>query len=252
MPGHPQDIEWAWSQGRLYILQSRPITSFPGPSEKDGPSHLWDNSNIQESYCGVTTPLTFSFAARAYHVVYEQTARLVGVSEKELHRYQEVFANLLGLYQGRVYYNLNNWYRKLLLIPSFDRHKEDLEAMLGVEEPVDFVVDQELSFFQKLRRLPTIGRTLVRAGWLLLHLRSLIQEFEDRFEAIEEEVDRASFITACFSELMERYQLLNRELLGRWQVEILNIGWVMRMSGSLRRLLEHAWPVSPVASTMTC
>lgn len=31
--GGPQDIEWAWAEGRLYVLQSRPITSlFPLPA----------------------------------------------------------------------------------------------------------------------------------------------------------------------------------------------------------------------------
>ena len=30
--GSPQDIEWAWADGKLYLLQSRPITSlFPLP-----------------------------------------------------------------------------------------------------------------------------------------------------------------------------------------------------------------------------
>ena len=29
--GRPQDIEWAWADGKLYILQSRPITALPEP-----------------------------------------------------------------------------------------------------------------------------------------------------------------------------------------------------------------------------
>ena len=43
-----------------------------------GPTVVWDNSNIQESYCGVTTPLTFSFAARAYSTVYQTFFAVVG------------------------------------------------------------------------------------------------------------------------------------------------------------------------------
>lgn len=31
--GHPQDIEWAISRGKLYIVQSRPITTFAEPEE---------------------------------------------------------------------------------------------------------------------------------------------------------------------------------------------------------------------------
>ena len=53
--GCPQDIEWAIEKGRLYLLQSRPITSIT----RRGKLNIWDNSNIIESYSGVTLPLTF-------------------------------------------------------------------------------------------------------------------------------------------------------------------------------------------------
>ena len=59
----PQDIEWAIEDGRLYLLQSRPITSLTTLADPDGTATLWDNSNIIESYGGITTPLTFSFAS---------------------------------------------------------------------------------------------------------------------------------------------------------------------------------------------
>ena len=59
--GRPQDIEWAWSD-RLVLLQSRPITSLSAIADPDARLVIWDNSNIVESYSGVTTPLTFSFA----------------------------------------------------------------------------------------------------------------------------------------------------------------------------------------------
>ena len=34
--GRPQDIEWAWADGKLYILQSRPITALPEPPPRRG------------------------------------------------------------------------------------------------------------------------------------------------------------------------------------------------------------------------
>ena len=57
--------------GNLYCLQARPIATLPPTCFLDlsvigcVPT-LWDNSNIVESYSGVTTPLTFSFASNAY------------------------------------------------------------------------------------------------------------------------------------------------------------------------------------------
>jgi phosphoenolpyruvate synthase/pyruvate phosphate dikinase len=68
--GRPQDIEWTWHHGRLFLLQSRPITGLATKVDPDGVRAIWDNSNITESYGGITLPLTFSFARRAYEHVY--------------------------------------------------------------------------------------------------------------------------------------------------------------------------------------
>lgn len=60
--------------GQLYCLQARPIVTLPPSCFFDNSATgtdviLWDNSNIVESYSGVTSPLTFSFASSAYEQV---------------------------------------------------------------------------------------------------------------------------------------------------------------------------------------
>jgi len=92
--GQPQDFEWAFENGnwlrcvcvcvcfsltvyctgQLYCLQARPIVTLPlssffVPDVRGSKAVLWDNSNIVESYSGVTSPLTFSFASKAYEQV---------------------------------------------------------------------------------------------------------------------------------------------------------------------------------------
>jgi pyruvate,water dikinase len=56
--GTPQDIEWALAEGRLYLLQSRPITSLyplPQPQPRDGATHAyWSLGSVQ----GVIDPFT--------------------------------------------------------------------------------------------------------------------------------------------------------------------------------------------------
>jgi len=63
--------------GQLYCLQTRPIVTllpscFFDHSASGSRATLWDNSNIVESYSGITTPLTFSFISKAYHDVSEE------------------------------------------------------------------------------------------------------------------------------------------------------------------------------------
>ena len=238
--GAPQDIEFTIRHGELFLLQARPITSLPVPANTDGPKRLFDNSNIQESYCGVTTPLTFSFAAEAYASVYAQTMRALGLSEATVAEHGDMLRNMLGLVQGRVYYNIANWYRGLLLLPSFGRNKADMEAMMGLSEPVDFVQDQVLSAGQKLWRLPRLARTAWRLWRRIRALDRAVPRFLDGFEAAYRDIDRPSFDVATFSELMVSLEAIRARMLDRWSVPILNDFAVMMSSGRLRRMLEAA------------
>lgn len=237
--GH-QDIEWTIEGDDLYIVQARPVTALPAPTNIDGPVVLFDNSNIQESYCGVTTPLTFSFASDAYARVYEQTLRVFGLSEARIRAHEPLLKNLLGLVRGRVYYNLNNWYKGLQVLPSFGRNKEDMEAMMGVDEPVDFVEDEFLSLKDKLERTPRMLYTYGRLLWLFRQLPNDVPAFLDHFERSYASVDRAAFDRASFSQLMSQIEFLRREILGRWTTPIVNDFFVMMSMGKLRRMAEQA------------
>lgn len=126
---HPQDIEWAVKGNTVYLLQSRPITTI-----NQGKEILWDNSNIAESYGGITTPLTFSFAKKSYENVYRQLCLILNISKNKVNGHDVEFRNMLGLVQGRVFYNMNSWYKTLALLPGFSLNKTFMEQMMGVKE----------------------------------------------------------------------------------------------------------------------
>lgn len=65
--GCPQDIEWALADGKLYILQSRAITSlFPVPEESFDPLIVWFSFGAVQGLVGPMTPLGID---TALHVV---------------------------------------------------------------------------------------------------------------------------------------------------------------------------------------
>ena len=80
-PPHPSPLSsplFTQQTGQLYCLQARPIVTLPPSCFFDvyvpgTQATLWDNSNIVESYAGVTSPLTFSFASHAYEQVWGRT-----------------------------------------------------------------------------------------------------------------------------------------------------------------------------------
>jgi pyruvate,water dikinase len=241
--GGPRDIEWTMRDGVLWVLQARPVTS-PLEPEAQLLEHriVWDNSNIQESYCGVTTPLTFSFARDAYASVYEQTMRAVGVPAATIAAHRPMLDNLLGLLHGRVYYNLNSWYRGLLLLPGFRRNKADMERMMGVEEPVDFVADEQAGVVDRLRRLPRLARTLVGLQRAFATLDRDTIAFLETFATHIRAVDRSTLGQRSLGELMTILDGLRRDCIEQWVTPIVNDFRVMMVTGRLRRLVERAMP----------
>jgi len=240
--GRPQDVEWAIAGGQLYLLQSRPITSLAHLADPDGIQNLWDNSNIVESYGGVTTPLTYSFARRAYEAVYQEFCRILGVPNAVIHANQSVFACMIGLVRGRIYYNLLNWYRVLAMLPGFKTNRPFLEQMLGVKErlPESVVATLAQSSWQQnwLDRL-----YLVRAIFrLVLNLVLLAQRKRNFYQRLQQALgaQRPDLAALRPDELVTYYRTLDQQLLTRWDAPQINDFFAMIFYGVLRKLAV-AW-----------
>ena len=77
--GFPQDIEWALADGKLYILQSRAITSlFPVPELSFDPVIVWFSFGAAQGLVGPMTPLGID---TALHVV-AKAGKMFGASLK--------------------------------------------------------------------------------------------------------------------------------------------------------------------------
>ena len=239
--GCPQDIEWAIAEGKLYLLQSRPITSLSRLPDPDEPLTIWDNSNIAESYSGVTSPLTFTFARRIYENVYREFCRILSVPGKRIAANDEVFANMLGQVRGRVYYNLINWYRVLACLPGFRINRGFMEQMMGVKEPMpDEVVnriEREISGRGKLRDWLGLMRTLFGLIRNQISLKSQIRNFYKRLNtALAEPTIPLQRMTA--SELVEHYRDLESQLLKKWDAPLVNDFFAMIFFGVLGSLCK--------------
>ena len=66
--GQPVDVEWARAEGKLFVVQARPVTGLTTPAGSgehwndslDG-DYLWSNGNLGEALPDVMTPATWSF-----------------------------------------------------------------------------------------------------------------------------------------------------------------------------------------------
>jgi pyruvate,water dikinase len=236
--GAPQDIEWAMRGGELYLLQSRPITTLAALPDPDGVYTLWDNSNIIESYGGMTTPLTYSFARRAYQAVYQELCRILGVSRARIQANQGVFANMIGLIHGRIYYNLLNWYRVLALLPGFKANRRFMEQMMGVKEslPAEIVADlAAASWSQRVADRLHLAKTVVGLLAAYVGLEGRQRRFYARLDrALGEGIPDLSNWRA--DELVTYYRRLESDLLPNWDAPLVNDFFAMIFYGVLRQL----------------
>ena len=222
--GCPQDIEWALADGQLFLLQARPITSLAGMVDPDGQYALWDNSNIAESYNGITTPLTFSFARFAYEQVYRQMCRVLGVPETTIARYDDTFRHMIGLIQGRVYYNLLNWYRLLALMPGFTANRKFMESMMGVKEGLPESVVAELGRSTWGERVADRARLITTLATLLVSYRRLPRAIRHFSQRVERALAPGSLELAEMraDELVTEYRSLERQLITSWNAPLIN------------------------------
>lgn len=235
--GRAQDIEWAFAGDDLFLLQSRPITSLGQVADPAGALNLWDNSNIAESYGGVTTPLTFSFARRAYEEVYRQFCRMMRVPDDTIEATGETFRRMLGLIRGRVYYNLISWYRVLATLPGFSTNRKFMEQMMGVKEgvPDDVLVGLAPTgkFKDTLRMAGTVVG-LIRNFWTL---PAMIARFYSRLDEAMG-ADQPDLSTMRADELVAHYRDLERRLLTRWDAPLVNDFLAMIFYGMLKKQVE--------------
>lgn len=244
--GVPQDIEWAIARGELFLLQSRPITTLAARPDPDGAFNLWDNSNIAESYGGITTPLTYSYARRIYEEAYRQFCRLMGVSETRIADNAETFRSLLGLARGRVFYNLVSWHRVLALLPGYTVNRAFMDQMMGVKEPLPegaLPPPPPATTAAKLRDALNLVGTVIGLVRNHLALPRQIPRFQARLNRALAEPE-PSLAQLRADELAAHYRGIERQLLTQWDAPLVNDFFAMIFHGLLRRLCEK-WCASP-------
>ncbi|HEY9898642.1 MAG TPA: phosphoenolpyruvate synthase [Pantanalinema sp.] len=229
--GKPQDIEWALADGRLYILQARPITNLKVPQATAGKEIIWDNSNITESYSGVTSPLTFSFASHAYNIVYNQVSAVLGIPEETIKANEQTYRNLLGLVRGRVFYNLGNWYQMTSLLPGFNYNKGFMDQMMGVKEKAEYQKGEK-----NYSELPK----LLYVCWRVLdnyrRIDKTVAWFQGNFESAYAHYKTYDWKGMRPDEIKVAFHELEQKLLWQWKAPILTDISAMVFYGVIKKL----------------
>ncbi|MDO4220473.1 MAG: PEP/pyruvate-binding domain-containing protein, partial [Candidatus Saccharibacteria bacterium] len=222
-PRLSQDIEFAIKDGKIYILQARPITNY-SHIDKNKFRTILDNSNIIESYSGVTTPLTFTFAREVYGKIYNQTLHQFYVPEDAIKSIKKDLETMLYFYDNKVYYRLNGWYKMTSLYPGYEKNKKYMENMMGVKTPLEESKSQA-----KTRLVKIYARFLHK----MIHMKSASSKFIAKFNRITKPYYNNKFPGYTNEQLLEVYNNLESEILDDFVTPIANDMGTMVIYGML-------------------
>ncbi len=125
--GHPVDVEWAWAEDQLHLLQVRPVTTPLEPPPPCLGRTVWSNTNLAEVLPGVVTPMTFCVAERYVASLFGPALDLFRVDAASFHP--------IGLVAGRMYVNVNAVLAWVRALPGMRRRGPvDLARLMGGEE----------------------------------------------------------------------------------------------------------------------
>ena len=207
--GKPMDIEFAVKDRKIYILQAREITSLDFTKN----IRILDNSNIAESYPGVSSKLTRSFAGEVYTKIF---TRLIGrVLGKSANRYEDLFTHMVSDFGGRMYYEISSWYDILRLLPFSSKIIPIWQKMLGVE-------DEKIHFSKKRPSLFVKTKLLFSTIYLFLisqkKMADLSVFFQKEFQYYNSKVENEEDPKKLYSLFLEMEDVFFKE----WDRTLIN------------------------------
>ncbi|WP_280215191.1 phosphoenolpyruvate synthase [Nocardia cyriacigeorgica] len=263
--GAPQDIEWAIDDDGIWFLQARPITTALAPAADravaaaalirgageavpDGETRIWDNSNIIESFSGLTSPLTYTTAADIYGRVYQGYAESLKVPAEQLRQTDEWTPVLLGYFHGRVYYNLLHWYRMVGIAPGYPLNRKVLEAALGVDEPLPDEVAKTLrpyTFGSTAERVRSRTVTTVTYLRRLFGIDAMVEQFLTEFYRVYDEYEALDYTTLTGEQAYAAYRKVDADLVRRWGPLMVLDAILLTCTGAMFLLTKLFLPKAP-------
>lgn len=223
------DIEFGIVNKIIYILQARCITTI-----SDTKPLILDNSNIVESYPGISLPLTISFVNSIYSGVFEGVSRRILKNEKELSKHKEIFKNMIGSANGRIYYKISNWYTIIKFLPFNKKIIPIWQEMLGVKNKSYDNESVNISFFRRCM-------TYCNSFYELINTQRNMKILNEKFIKINENFYKNFNESIDEKDIIKLYTEVEKELLSCWDITLLNDTYTFIYTGLLKNRLKKKY-----------
>lgn len=225
--GEYLDIEFAIYENVIYILQARKITTI-----NDSNPLILDNSNIVESYPGISLPLTCSFVNIIYTGVFKGISYRILKDKKVVERYEDVFSNMVGNVNGRLYYKISNWYTLLKFLPLNSKIIPVWQEMLGVKNRNYSKQKVKLSIRTKIM-------TYFNYIYEFLNVQKSMENLNEEFIEVNKYFYDNYSKDKTEKELVELYYEVKNRLLNFWDITLINDMYSFLYTGLLKHKLKR-------------
>jgi pyruvate,water dikinase len=234
--GDPQDIEGTVTDdGRIHLVQARPIVAAAAPGPPAAPGIPWGSSNVTESFPGVSCALTFSVAADLYRAGFADAYRRLGVSRRALRDNQHRLGRMIGYLDGRIYYRLDSWYHLHGLIRCFRPLWPTWEQAIGLRrtDGADAAVRRRPG---RLRTAVHVTEMLARAAIHPIRVRRFLTWWDGYHPRLDEVAGWPP------AELVDAYRRLFAQYAARWGTTLANGLFLMGTTWAAGSLLRRWAP----------
>ena len=237
--GMPQDIEGTFDEkGQIWLLQSRPIV-FNYDSQL-----IWTNSNVTESFPGVTTALTYSFSKYFYRVIFYDVYRRIGVKNEVIQDNFEKLDRMIGFLKGRVYYCLTHFYLLHKQTPVFRLMRKDWEKMMGFG--ASYHTKEKRSLKKLNRKIMSSMQfyiALLKNIWYgINHNRNMLR-FHHWWEDTIAPIRGKDFSQTNPLELIQLFHKVWKEVGNHWGITLMNDTYLPLLNGMVTRKFKK-WGLS--------
>lgn len=205
------DIEYAVKNQDIYILQARPITTL----SLESPIIL-DNSNIVESYPGVSLLLTQDFVGEVYYEIFKSCVLRISKDPVLVEAMDEYLRHMTDAANWRIYYRISSWYAVLHLLPFDKKIISIWQQMLGVSN-LSVTLPQKLKVSKRTKF--TVLKSFI---YYLFKTPSLMEElnnsFFPKYKSYMQKIEKSSTI----DELLDIYEYIKLDVLKDWDITLIN------------------------------
>ncbi len=233
--GNPQDTEGCFTEdGELYFLQSRPIALDYSRQQ------VFSNANVTESFPGVTTTLTYTFAKFFYREIFYDLYRRLGVKRDTLRDNFEPLDKMIGFLGGRIYYCLTAFYRLHSQSPLFPIFRAHWENMIGLRTSYQTQSGNKLSeAWQKFKSIALFLVTAIYVFFDFVTHNKKMRNYHQWWENLIAPLRGKSFENEDPYVAVQTFTRVWREVGNEWGVTLTTDAYMIPLYGWLEALFSR-------------